>query len=84
MEFHKTDAFNSFTFSPTGDDISGRLLATFDATGIAGGNFRVVCAANKPVSYCFPGSNLFIQPQLARFEFIIELDPENLYFPRNI
>jgi hypothetical protein len=84
MEFHRKESFNSFVISPVGERINGRLLATFDATGIAGGNFRVVCAATKPVSFCFPGSSLYSQPQLACFEFIVEVDPEDLYFPHNL
>jgi hypothetical protein len=42
MEFHKKDLFNSFYVTPAGEFINGRLLATFDATGVAGGNFRVI------------------------------------------
>ncbi len=84
MEFHKKDLFNSFDVTPAGEFINGRLLATFDTTGVVGGNFRIVCAASKPVSYCFSGASLFTQPQLACFEFIIETEPENLYFPHNL
>jgi hypothetical protein len=84
MEFLKKDSFNSYAVSPDGDHITGRVLATFDATGVAGGNFRIVCAASKPVSFCFPGASLFVQPQLACFEFIIEIEPEDLYFPHNL
>jgi hypothetical protein len=84
MEFHQKELFNSFDVTPTGDHINGRLLATFDATGVAGGNFRVVCAAAKPISFCFSGASLYTQPQLACFEFIIEAEPEALYFPHNL
>jgi hypothetical protein len=84
MEFFKKDSFNSFMITPTGNRINGRLLATFDATGVAGGNFRIVCAAVKPVSFCFSGASLFVQPQLACFEFIVEIEPEDLYFPHNL
>jgi hypothetical protein len=84
MEFHKKDSFNSYNFEPEGDQLNGRLLATFDATGVAGGNFRVICAASRPTSFCFPGSKLFVQPQLASFEFIIEIEPESLRFPHNL
>jgi hypothetical protein len=84
MEFRDKDSFSSFAFSPAGDQINGRLLATFDATGVAGGNFRVVCAAARPVNFCFPGASLFVQPQLAGFEFIAEIEPEELYFPHNL
>jgi hypothetical protein len=84
MEFHKKELFNSFDITPTGEHINGRLLATFDATGVAGGNFRIVCAATKPISFCFSGASLYTQPQLACFEFIIEAEPEALYFPHNL
>jgi hypothetical protein len=84
MEFYHKDSFNSFSFSPDGDRINGRLLATFDATGVAGGNFRVICAADRPVSFCFSGASLYSQPQLACFEFLVEVEPENLYFPHNL
>ncbi len=84
MEFHTKDSFGSFTFTPTGGRINARLLATFDATGVAGGNFRVICAATKPVSFCFSVASLYVQPQLACFEFIVEVDPEALYFPCNL
>ncbi len=84
MEFRKKDSFNSFTVSPSGDQINGRLLATFDATGVAGGNFRVICAATNPVNFCFSGASIYTQPQLAGFEFIAEIEPEDLYFPHNL
>jgi hypothetical protein len=84
MEFHRKNSFNSFTVSPSGDQINGRLLATFDATGVAGGNFRVVCAAARPVNFCFSGASIYTQPQLAGFEFIAEIEPEDLYFPHNL
>ncbi len=84
MEFYNKDSFSSFAFTPAGDQIDGRLLATLDATGVAGGNFRVICAAAKPVNFCFPGASIFVQPQLAGFEFIAETEPEELYFPHNL
>jgi hypothetical protein len=84
MEFLKKDSFNNFAVTPIGDQINGRLLATFDASRVAGGNFRIVRGAVKPVNFCFPGAELFIQPQLACFEFITELEPEDLYFPHNL
>jgi hypothetical protein len=84
MEFLGKDSFNSFSATPLGDRIQAQLLATFDATGVAGGNFRIVCAAAKPVSFCFSGASLFTQPQLASYEFIIEIEPEDLYLPHNL
>ncbi len=84
MEFYTKDSFNSFSVEPRGDLINARLLATFDATGVTGGNFRVVCAAAKPASFCFSGASIFTQPQLACFEFIIEIQPEDLIFPHNL
>ncbi len=56
MEFFKTDSFNSFVVEPEGDHINGRLLAVFDATGIAGGVFRVACAAVDRHSFGFSGA----------------------------
>jgi hypothetical protein len=38
-----------------GENITGRPLAVFDATGLAGGNFRIVCAAADCLSFCFSG-----------------------------
>jgi hypothetical protein len=84
MEFHRKDSFGSFAFPPTGSRVNARLLAMFDATGVASGNFRITCAATKPVSFCFSGASLYAQPQLACFEFIVEVDPEALYFPCNL
>jgi ATP adenylyltransferase/5',5'''-P-1,P-4-tetraphosphate phosphorylase II len=37
------------------ENITGRLLAAFDATGLASGNFRIVCAAVDCLSFCFSG-----------------------------
>jgi hypothetical protein len=51
---------------------------------MAGENFWIICAASKQVSFCFPGASLYTQPQLACFEFIIEVNPEALYFPHNL
>jgi hypothetical protein len=59
MEFYHKDSFNSFTISPVGNRINGRLLATFDATGVAGGNFRIICAAVRPVRFCFGSKPLY-------------------------
>jgi hypothetical protein len=83
MDFLKKDSFNSFAVSPTGNPIGTRILTTFDATGIVGRNFRVVCAASKPASFFFSGAYLYMQPKLACFKFIVEIEPEDLYFPHN-
>jgi hypothetical protein len=84
MEFFEKNSFHSFSFTPSGEHINGRLLATFDATGVAGGNFCVICAATRPVTFCFSGASIYAQPQLASFEFLFEIEPEDLYFPHNL
>jgi hypothetical protein len=38
----------------------------------------------KPINFCFSGPSLYAQPQLACFEFIIEIKPEDFYFPHNL
>jgi hypothetical protein len=84
MEFFKTDSFNSYIVEPEGDHINGRLLAVFDATGIAGGVFRVACAAVDRHSFGFSGALLYCQPQLAAFDFIVDVQPSDIVFPRNL
>ncbi len=83
MEFLETGCFNSYDIEPEGDYINGRLLAAFDATGLAGGNFRVACAAIERQSFGFSGALLYSQPQLAAFDFILEIRPGDIRFPRN-
>ncbi len=46
-------------------------------------DFRIVSTTEKPVNFCFSNARLYTEPQLAGFKFIIELDPEDLYFPCN-
>ncbi len=72
MEFLKKDSFNSIAVSPMGNPIGAKIFTTFDATGIVGGNFRIVCAASKPASFFFSGAYLYMQPKLACVEFIVD------------
>jgi hypothetical protein len=84
MEFLKTDRFNTYSFRPHGDEINGRLLATFDTVGIAGGNFKIIFAAADVKSFAFSGAQLYLHPSLAAFQFIIEVRPKDIVFPHNL
>jgi hypothetical protein len=75
MEFHKIGRFNAYLFCPDNDDINGCLLAAFDATGIAGGNFKIICEATSLKSL-FLNAQLYLQSQLAANDFIIDVQPE--------